>query len=68
MDKKSVRSILEDKIVIPEIQREYVWGANGDNPEIVRNFVLDVNNKLSTGTDFPLGFLYSYKHHGSDWT
>lgn len=64
MDKKSVRSILEDKIVIPEIQREYVWGANGDNPEIVRNFVLDVNNKLSTGTDFPLGFLYSYKHGG----
>lgn len=64
MDKKSVRSILEDKIVVPEIQREYVWGDNVDNPEIVRNFVLDVNEKLASGADFPLGFLYSYKHGG----
>lgn len=64
MDKKSVRSILNDKIVIPEIQREYVWGTTSDNPEIVRNFVLDINKKLSNGTGFPLGFLYSYKHGG----
>lgn len=65
MDKKSILQILKDKIVVPEIQREYVWGDNGDNADIVKNFVLDINEKLSSpDEDFTLGFLYSYTHSG----
>ena len=65
MDKKSIQQILKDKIVVPEIQREYVWGDNGDNADIVKNFVLDINEKLSSpDEDFTLGFLYSYTHSG----
>lgn len=65
MDKKSIQQILKNKIVVPEIQREYVWGNNSDNADIVKNFVLDINEKLcSSDVDFTLGFLYSYDHSG----
>ncbi len=64
MDKKNVYSILQSKIVVPEIQREYVWGANKDNPDIVKNFVSDINAEAGNDKEFPLGFLYSYEHGG----
>ena len=64
MELKSVGEILNDKLVVPEIQRDYVWGANNSNPDIVRNFVLDLNEKAKNNEDFQLGFLYSYGHWG----
>ena len=64
MDKKNVYNILQSKIVVPEIQREYVWGTNKDNPDIVKNFVSDINEEAGNDKEFPLGFLYSYEHGG----
>ena len=64
MELKSVGEILNDKLVVPEIQRDYVWGANKSNPDIVRNFVLDLNEKAKKNEVSQLGFLYSYAHGG----
>lgn len=67
MELKSVGEILNDKLVVPEIQRDYVWGANKSNPDIVSNFVLDLNEKAKNNKNnegFQLGFLYSYGHGG----
>lgn len=64
MELKSVGEILNDKLVVPEIQRDYVWGANKSNPDIVRNFVLDLNEKAKKNEGFQLGFIYSYAHGG----
>lgn len=64
MELKTIEEILKDRIVIPEIQREYVWGTNKVNPEIVRNFVIDINEKARNDESIQLGFLYSYAHGG----
>ncbi|MEI0612646.1 DUF262 domain-containing protein [Brachyspira pilosicoli] len=46
--------LLENNLVIPEIQRDYVWG---NNETVVKRFLNNIknNNKLDTG------FFYSYK-------
>ncbi len=64
MEFKTIEEILKNKIVIPEIQREYVWGSNQINPEIVRNFVMNINEKARVNESIQLGFLYSYAHGG----
>lgn len=64
MEFKTIEEILKNKIVIPEIQREYVWGSNQINPEIVRNFVMNINEKARVNESIQLGFLYSYAHRG----
>ena len=43
--------------VVPEIQREYVWGAKKNNHVLVQ-FLNDLNEKLAKG-DANIGFLYS---------
>lgn len=45
--------------VVPEIQRDYVWGQH---PEVLAQFIGDLNSKLREGnTDKAnVGFLYSY--------
>lgn len=58
MENKTVREILSNRIVIPEIQREYVWGQNKD---LVQNFLTDLNKSSSMNEDYHLGFLYSYE-------
>lgn len=54
MEELNISELLEKyNFVVPEIQREYVWG---NNPEILSNFFTDLKNfKLSN-----IGFLYSY--------
>lgn len=64
MKLKAIKEILEDRIVVPEIQREYVWGSNKKNPEIVHNFVVDINDMARIDRSFQLGFLYSYARGG----
>ena len=55
MEALSVRDILSTQdIVIPEIQREYVWG---NNKQLLEQFIRDIT---TAGTDINVGFLYSY--------
>ena len=60
MEALSVRDILSTQdIVIPEIQREYVWG---NNKQLLEQFIRDIT---TAGTDINVGFLYSCRnrHH-----
>ena len=55
MEALSVRDILSTQdIIIPEIQREYVWG---NNKQLLEQFIRDIT---TAGTDINVGFLYSY--------
>lgn len=55
MEALSVNDILSTQdIVIPEIQREYVWG---NNKQLLEQFIRDIT---TAGTDINVGFLYSY--------
>lgn len=51
---ETLMDLLENNLVIPEIQRDYVWG---NNETVVKRFLNNIknNNKLDTG------FFYSYK-------
>lgn len=55
MELKSIYDILSTQyIVIPEIQREYVWG---NNRKLLEQFIREVSN---AETEVNVGFLYSY--------
>lgn len=56
-----------NNLIVPEIQREYVWG---NNPEVLERFLNDLKNKaelcnkchhVHTDKNVNVGFLYSYK-------
>lgn len=60
MDKKNINDLLNEfNFVVPEIQREYVWGAN-KNKRVLSQFLKDLDHKLGQG-DANIGFLYSYE-------
>lgn len=57
-----------NNLIIPEIQREYVWGNNSNN--VLSNFLYDIKNKANicdschyahSAENLNIGFLYSYK-------
>lgn len=59
MEKKSIYNLLKEyNFVVPEIQREYVWG---NNKSVIETFILDLVKGLDKG-DVNIGFLYSYKN------
>lgn len=62
MNKQNIHSLLTDfSFVVPEIQREYVWGnKTSKNDYVLRQFLIDLNDKVSNG-ETNIGFLYSYK-------
>lgn len=62
MNKLNIQSLLSDfSFVVPEIQREYVWGnKNSRNDHVLRQFLKDLNEKAANG-ETNIGFLYSYK-------
>lgn len=56
-----------NNLIVPEIQREYVWGNNSD---VLENFLIDLEKKASPcaschhvhiNKNINVGFLYSYK-------
>lgn len=55
MDKKNIRELFGNYMVVPEIQREYVWGSNKN---IVNQFI----DSLKENKDINVGFLYSYSN------
>ena len=60
MDKLNIRTLLNEySFVVPEIQREYVWG-NKANELVISQFLKDIDNKVGKG-ETNIGFLYSYK-------
>lgn len=60
MEKKTIYDLLSNyHFVVPEIQREYVWG-NSKNKNILIQFLRDLNDKICKG-EANIGFLYSYQ-------
>lgn len=60
MEKKNLSCLLNNfSFIVPEIQREYVWGAKKNNHVLIQ-FLSDLNEKLAKG-DANIGFLYSYR-------
>lgn len=58
MDKLNINILLNNFcFVVPEIQREYVWGVN---KQVLSQFLIDLNKKVNDG-ETNIGFLYSYK-------
>ena len=59
MEKNSIHNLLQHyNLVVPEIQREYVWG---NNKSVVETFIHDLTESLKNG-EANIGFLYSYKN------
>ena len=60
MEKKTISELLKNNFfVVPEIQREYVWG-DVKNRQVLIQFLRDLNEKVSKG-ETNIGFLYSYR-------
>ena len=60
MEEKNLHSLLQSSRVVPEIQREYVWGHN---EQVLISFLENLNDKKS-GSASNVGFLYSYNSEG----
>lgn len=54
MEERNLSGILESDVVIPEIQREYVWGKN---EKVLSQFIEELKLKKQLN----IGFIYSYK-------
>lgn len=66
MNKLNIQTLLNEYcFVVPEIQREYVWG-NKVNELVVTQFLKDIDDKVGRG-DANIGFLYSYKSGGEHY-
>lgn len=62
MEQKHLSELLEKNILVPEIQREYVWGSR---KEIFVQFI-DTLKDAEAG-NIKLGFLYSYSRNGEEY-
>ena len=60
MDQKNIEELLGNYMVVPEIQREYVWGSNKN---IVNQFI----DSLKENKDINVGFLYSYSNGNQEY-
>lgn len=60
MDKKNIEELLGNYMVVPEIQREYVWGSNKN---IVNQFI----DSIKDNKDINVGFLYSYSNGNKEY-
>ena len=60
MEEKNMQSLLQSSRVVPEIQREYVWG---NNESVLLSFLENLNDNKS-GSALNVGFLYSYDSEG----
>ena len=47
----------EEELIIPEIQRDYVWG---DNELVIKRFINNIKN-MNDNEELDIGFFYSYK-------
>lgn len=49
--------VKEEELIIPEIQRDYVWG---DNELVIKRFINNIKN-IKDNEELDIGFFYSYK-------
>jgi len=49
-------------LFVPEIQRDYVWGAAENYKEVLLPFLQALNSNLKGNKSYNIGFLYSYTH------
>ena len=49
-------------LFVPEIQRDYVWGATENYKEVLLPFLQALDSNLKGDKLYNIGFLYSYKH------
>lgn len=49
-------------LFVPEIQRDYVWGATENYEEVLLPFLQALNGNLKGDKSYNIGFLYSYTH------
>lgn len=59
MEEMSIKKLLEQTMVVPEIQREYVWG-NSKNRVVLEKFLDELDSSLENNQGSNIGFLYSY--------
>lgn len=62
IEKKTMRELLGNyHLVVPEIQREYVWGNNPNS--VLEQFLASLSNRLKSNevSNENVGFLYSYQ-------
>lgn len=60
MIEKNIKELLGNYMVVPEIQREYVWGSNKN---IVNQFI----DSIKENKDNNVGFLYSYSNGNQEY-
>lgn len=54
----NIKELLKEKeLIIPEIQRDYVWG---DNELVIKRFINNIKN-MNDNEELDIGFFYSYK-------
>lgn len=52
------------KLIVPEIQREYVWGDKAHIDAVLLPFLKNIDYNLAKCIDYNIGFLYSYTFSG----
>jgi uncharacterized protein with ParB-like and HNH nuclease domain len=58
IEEKSIKSLIEQTtFIVPEIQREYVWG---NKKELLVRFIEDIKHAKTENKTKNIGFLYSY--------
>ena len=55
----NIEELLKEKLIIPEIQRDYVWG---NNELVIKRFINNIKNMKD---ELDIGFFYSYKIYGN---
>lgn len=53
----NIKELLKEELIIPEIQRDYVWG---DNELVIKRFINNIKN-MKNNEELDIGFFYSYK-------
>lgn len=53
----NIKELLKEELIIPEIQRDYVWG---DNELVIKRFINNIKN-MKDNEELDIGFFYSYK-------
>ena len=56
----NIEELLKKELIIPEIQRDYVWG---NNELVIKRFINNIKN-MKDNDELDIGFFYSYKIYG----
>ncbi len=61
IDEYTIKQLLDKyTLFVPEIQRDYVWGADQNYNDVLFPFLQALNSNLKGDKKYNIGFLYSY--------